>query len=66
MLFLYLLCTLKEHLPNKKMKIIFGAWTPHMIIDFINSGIDMFDTSLPYLTTERCSALIFDYHLKYK
>jgi len=26
----------------------------------------MFDSSLPYITTERNSALIFDYNLKYK
>lgn len=56
----------KEHLPSDKMKIIFGAWTPSLIIDLINSGIDMFDSSFPYLTTERKSALIFDYNLKYK
>lgn len=48
------------------MKVIFGAWTPSLIIDFINNGVDMFDTSFPYLTTERKSALIFDYNLKYK
>lgn len=48
------------------MKIIFGAWTPSLIIDFINSGVDMFDSSFPYITTERNSALIFDYSLKYK
>jgi len=36
------------------------------MIDLINSGIDMFDSTLPYLTTERNSALIFDYDLKYK
>lgn len=48
------------------MKIIFGAWTPSVIIDLINSGIDMFDSSFIHLTTERKSALIFDYNLKYK
>ncbi|XP_060834523.1 queuine tRNA-ribosyltransferase accessory subunit 2 [Rhopalosiphum padi] len=55
-----------ECLPYDKMKIIFGAWTPSLIIDFINSGVDMFDSSFPYITTERNSALIFDYSLKYK
>lgn len=48
------------------MKIIFGAWNPSLIIDFINNGVDMFDSTLPYITTERNSALIFDYNLKYK
>lgn len=48
------------------MKIIFGAWTPNLIIDLINSGMDMFDSTFPHLTTERNCALIFDYNLKYK
>lgn len=48
------------------MKIIFGAWTPSVIVDLINSGIDMFDSSLPFFTTKRNSALIFDYKLKFK
>ncbi|XP_022171479.1 queuine tRNA-ribosyltransferase accessory subunit 2 [Myzus persicae] len=55
-----------EYLPYDKMKIIFGAWTPSLIIDLINSGVDMFDSSFPFITTERNSALIFDYNLKYK
>ncbi|VVC39525.1 Hypothetical protein CINCED_3A003492 [Cinara cedri] len=55
-----------EYLPPDKMKIIFGAWTPALIIDFINSGIDMFDSTFPYLATENNCALIFDYNLKYK
>lgn len=57
---------IKEHLPNDKMKVMFGAWTPSIIVDLINSGIDMFDSSLPFLTTKRKSALIFDYKLKLK
>lgn len=48
------------------MKIIFGGWTPSLIIDLINSGMDMFDSSFPHFTTERNSALIFNYVLKYK
>lgn len=48
------------------MKIIFGGWTPSLIIDLINSGVDMFDSSSTYLTTERNSAFVFDYNLKYK
>lgn len=48
------------------MKIIFGGWTPSLIIDLINSGVDMFDSSFTYLTTERNSAFVFDYILKYK
>lgn len=48
------------------MKIMFGAWNPSVIIDLVNSGIDMFDSSLPFFVTERKSALIFDYKLKFK
>jgi len=55
-----------EHLPNDKMKIIFGPWSPTLIIDLINSGIDIFDTTYPYLTTARNAALVFNYDLKYK
>ncbi|XP_050422310.1 queuine tRNA-ribosyltransferase accessory subunit 2 isoform X2 [Adelges cooleyi] len=54
------------HLPNDKMRIMFGAWTPDVIIDLINSGMDLFDTTLPYLVTERECALVFDYKLTYK
>lgn len=57
---------IKEHLPNDKMKIIFGAWNPNLIIDLINSGVDMFDSSFPLMITERKSALVFDYNFKYK
>lgn len=63
---IYFWFEIKEYLPNDKMKVIFGAWTPSLIIDFINNGVDMFDTSFPYLSTERKSALVFDYNLKYK
>ncbi|XP_050538429.1 queuine tRNA-ribosyltransferase accessory subunit 2 [Daktulosphaira vitifoliae] len=55
-----------EQLPNEKIKIICGAWSPSVVIDLINSGIDLFDTSLPYLLAERGSALVFDYKLVYK
>jgi len=55
-----------ERLPNDKMKIIFGGWTPSLIIDLVNSGMDMFDSTFPYLSTQRNSALVFDYNLKYK
>lgn len=48
------------------MKIIFGAWNPNLIIDLINSGVDMFDSSFPLIITERKSALVFDYNFKYK
>lgn len=48
------------------MKIMFGAWSPSIIIDLINSGVDMFDSSFPFQTTIRNSALIFDYNLKFK
>lgn len=45
---------------------MFGAWNPSMIIDLINNGVDMFDSTFPFFTTERKSALIFDYELKFK
>lgn len=48
------------------MKIIFGGWTPNTIIDLINSGMDIFDSSFPFFITEKNSALIFNYELKYK
>lgn len=63
---IYLSFTNKECLPIDKMKIIFGAWTPSLVIDLINSGMDIFDSTFPHLTTERNCALIFGYNLSYK
>lgn len=48
------------------MRVIFGSWTPTLIIELINNGVDMFDSSFPSMITEKKSALIFDYNLKYK
>ncbi|XP_014279885.1 queuine tRNA-ribosyltransferase accessory subunit 2 isoform X2 [Halyomorpha halys] len=50
-----------KHLPKEKPRIIHGCWRPESILEMIDLGIDIFDSSLAYVVTERKSALIFQY-----
>ncbi|XP_034232936.1 queuine tRNA-ribosyltransferase accessory subunit 2 [Thrips palmi] len=47
------------HLPKEKLRVIHGAWNPVTLLQLVAAGFDMFDTSLPYLSTERGSAFTF-------
>ncbi|KAK3919853.1 Queuine tRNA-ribosyltransferase accessory subunit 2 [Frankliniella fusca] len=50
-----------ERLPKDKLRVIHGAWHPATLIRLVALGCDVFDTSLPYLSTERGSALVFPF-----
>ena len=46
-------------LPEDKPKMYFGASPPALVFKLVRSGVDIFDTTYPYLVTERDSALVF-------
>ncbi|KAK6627446.1 hypothetical protein RUM44_009923 [Polyplax serrata] len=48
-----------RHIPSDKIRIIHGCWNPSVILDLVAYGIDLFDSSYPYVITEQGSALIF-------
>ncbi|XP_073972993.1 queuine tRNA-ribosyltransferase accessory subunit 2 [Rhodnius prolixus] len=54
--------TLKS-LPEDKLRIIHGSWKPNYVLDLVEMGIDVFDSSLAEIVTERNSALVFRYEL---
>ncbi|XP_046734390.1 queuine tRNA-ribosyltransferase accessory subunit 2 [Diprion similis] len=49
-------------LPQDKMRVSMGAWNPVTVMNLIKLGVDLFDSSYPYLVTERSCALTFLYH----
>lgn len=51
-------------LPNDKMKIIFGAYLPHITLELVSMGVDIFDTSFVNLVTNANRAIVFNYNLK--
>jgi len=46
-------------LPAEKPRFYFGAANPVMVFNLTKEGVDIFDTSYPFLVTERDSALVF-------
>ncbi|CAH1389585.1 unnamed protein product [Nezara viridula] len=56
-----LLEAVMKHLPEDKPRIIHGCWRPEHVLKMVDMGIDIFDSSLVYITTERKSAFIFQY-----
>ncbi|XP_018916137.2 queuine tRNA-ribosyltransferase accessory subunit 2 isoform X1 [Bemisia tabaci] len=50
-----------DHLPKDKLKAVYGAWNPDVILKLVDMGVDLFDTSLAYLSTEKGCALNFKY-----
>jgi len=50
-------------LPKDKPKMWQGSCKPHLVLDLVSVGVDIFDTSFPYFVTERESALTFANHL---
>jgi queuine tRNA-ribosyltransferase subunit QTRTD1 len=49
-----------ELLPVDKVRIMYGAFDPELVLDLVCAGVDVFDSSYPYLVTERDSALVFN------
>lgn len=36
-----------------------GCWNPSTVLDLIELGVDVFDSSYPYIITEQSQALVF-------
>ncbi|XP_043287114.1 queuine tRNA-ribosyltransferase accessory subunit 2 isoform X2 [Venturia canescens] len=46
-------------LPVSKMKVSLGCWNPTAVLELIEHGVDVFDSSYPYVVTESSKALTF-------
>ncbi|XP_033340774.2 queuine tRNA-ribosyltransferase accessory subunit 2 [Megalopta genalis] len=44
-------------LPNEKLKVSMGCWNPLTVLNLIELGVDIFDTSYPYVAAENAEAL---------
>lgn len=51
-------------LPEKKLKMMMGAFLPHVTLELIILGIDVFDSSFVNLVTNANRAMVFNYNLK--
>ncbi|XP_053686944.1 queuine tRNA-ribosyltransferase accessory subunit 2 [Sabethes cyaneus] len=51
-----------ETLPAEKPRFAFGAFTPCIILELVSKGVDIFDTSYPYLKTQQHRALTFSFN----
>lgn len=47
-----------EHLPADKPRMMHCVWRPDNVIRAVESGIDLFDASYPYILTQRGTALV--------
>lgn len=52
-----------ELLPPNKLKVMFGAYSPKMILELIQLNVDLFDTTYAYLAATEHRALTFNFHL---
>ncbi|KAL9699427.1 hypothetical protein quinque_002868 [Culex quinquefasciatus] len=48
-------------LPSEKPRFMFGAFTPQLVLELVVRGVDIFDTSYPYLKTQQNRALNFSF-----
>ena len=46
-------------LPAEKTKLFFGVTNPALLFKLVREGVDVFDTSYPFMVTEKDSALVF-------
>ncbi|XP_078043061.1 queuine tRNA-ribosyltransferase accessory subunit 2 [Augochlora pura] len=46
-------------LPNEKLKVSMGCWNPLTVLNLVELGVDVFDTSYPYVAAENAEALTF-------
>ena len=46
-------------LPAEKTKLYFGVTNPALLFKLVREGVDVFDTSYPFMVTEKDSALVF-------
>lgn len=50
-------------LPTDKLKVMLGAYLPHVTLELIMLGVDIFDSSLVNLVTNANRALVFNFNL---
>ncbi|XP_021380335.1 queuine tRNA-ribosyltransferase accessory subunit 2-like [Mizuhopecten yessoensis] len=53
--------TTLECLPEEKPRLMHGAFPPDQVLEALELGLDVFDSSYPYHVTERGGALVFDF-----
>lgn len=51
-----------QQLPSDKPRFMFGAFSPQLVLELILRGVDIFDTSYPYLKTQQNRALNFSFN----
>ncbi|XP_063812861.1 queuine tRNA-ribosyltransferase accessory subunit 2 isoform X2 [Pseudophryne corroboree] len=59
---LKLISSVTEELPEDKPRLIHGVGRPDEVLDCIECGVDLYDSSFPYEVTERGCALSFNHH----
>jgi queuine tRNA-ribosyltransferase subunit QTRTD1 len=50
---------LQNKLPVEKLRVVQGCWNPVNVINLVELGIDLFDTSYCHILTERSAAMTF-------
>ncbi|XP_070507388.1 queuine tRNA-ribosyltransferase accessory subunit 2 [Chironomus tepperi] len=56
--------TILSMLPNDKVKMMFGAFLPHLVLELVSLGIDVFDSSFAILVTKLNRALTFNFNIQ--
>lgn len=51
-------------LPTEKVKIMLGSYSPVVVLEMIKLGVDIFDSTFPYLSTVSNKALTFNFKLE--
>lgn len=52
-----------DALPEERPCQAGGSWNPGMVVSLVGLGVDLFDSSFPYLVTQRNGALSFPHRL---
>lgn len=50
-------------LEKNKLRCMLGAFSPLLTLELIQMGIDVFDTSFAYITTQKNRALVFRFNI---
>ncbi|XP_074655402.1 queuine tRNA-ribosyltransferase accessory subunit 2-like [Tubulanus polymorphus] len=55
-----------KYLPDEKPRVMHGIWRPDQVVNAVECGVDIFDSSYAYVVTERRGALVFNHNYKNK
>lgn len=55
-----------EKLPTGQFRLLPGVYSPLLILQAVEAGVDLFESVYPYIVTERGNALTFNYNLPAK